>query len=90
MVRQDTSVARTSEFMHHLAAEVDAVNIGGDETDTGYMIVAWIRDNDIERETAADIAAEHGFTVYGEVDTAGVRQPPTASERARIRFETEA
>lgn len=86
----ETVQDRTSQFMHALAANVDAVNISGDETGVGYMVHAWIKDNSEERETARELAQDHGFTEYGPVTTVGMGgRPPSAEERERIRFETE-
>lgn len=86
----ETVQDRTSQFMHALAANVDAVNISADETGVGYMVHAWIIDDSEDRETARELAETHGFSEYGSVTTVGMGgTPPGAENRERIRFETE-
>lgn len=86
----DDGKERTTEFMHALANEVDAVNISADKTGVGYMVHAWILETGQEMELASDIAREYDFRAFGETEHAGVNRPPSAGDRARIRFETDA
>lgn len=76
---------RTSDFMHALAANVNAVNITSDEHNE-YTVSTWISPDDID--LASDIAHNHGFTVTTDTEPPENpdRHPPDADNRHYTQF----
>ena len=86
---QDQAQQRTTDFMHALAASpVDACNISACRDGTGYVVTAWVAtgSGDLgELAGAADLGAEHGFSLLGEAELVEGPQPP-GEDRTPVQF----
>ena len=65
--------------------QTNVVNISRYRNGTGYVVTAWVPDELIQ--DAAEVGADHGFSLVGEACTVGERTPPTGDERTPAKFE---